>query len=104
MKLIKLVKFVKRNRSGESTRKTRPVKQELLQKIRNGEYKEVIVYKLDRWARSSRELILEIQELTDKGVRFVSLSDNLDFSTSTGRLHFHSEDNIQTIYNHAHSY
>jgi putative DNA-invertase from lambdoid prophage Rac len=73
----------------ESTRKTRPLKQELLQKIRNGEYKEVIVYKLDRWARSSRELILEIQELTDKGVRFVSLSDNLDFSTSTGRLHFH---------------
>jgi DNA invertase Pin-like site-specific DNA recombinase len=73
----------------ESTRKTRPVKQALLQKIRNGEYKEVIVYKLDRWARSSRELILEVQELTDKGVRFISLSDNLDFSTATGRLHFH---------------
>jgi DNA invertase Pin-like site-specific DNA recombinase len=72
----------------ESTRKTRPVKQELLQKLRKGEYKEVIVYKLDRWARSSRELILEIQELTDKGVRFISISDNIDFSTSSGRLHF----------------
>ena len=72
----------------ESTRKTRPVKQNLLQRIRNGEYKEVIVYKLDRWARSSRELILEIQELTDKGVGFISLSDNLDFSTASGRLHF----------------
>jgi len=72
----------------ESTRKTRPVKQELLQKLRAGEYKEVIVYKLDRWARSSTELILEIQELTEKGVRFVSISDNLDFSTSSGRLHF----------------
>jgi putative DNA-invertase from lambdoid prophage Rac len=43
---------------------------------------------LDRWARSSRELILEIQELLDKGVRFVSISDNLDFSTASGRLHF----------------
>jgi DNA invertase Pin-like site-specific DNA recombinase len=72
----------------ESTRKTRPVKQELLKKLRNGDYKEVIVYKLDRWARSSRELILEIQELTDKGIGFISLSDNLDFSTATGRLHF----------------
>jgi DNA invertase Pin-like site-specific DNA recombinase len=72
----------------ESTRKTRPVKQELLHKIRQGEYKEVIIYKLDRWARSSRELILEIQELIDKGVRFVSISDNIDFSTSAGRLHF----------------
>jgi len=72
----------------ESTRKTRPVKQELLNKLRKGEYKEVVVYKLDRWARSSRELILEIQELIDKGIRFVSISDNIDFSTSAGRLHF----------------
>lgn len=72
----------------ESTRKTRPIKQQLLHKLRKGEYKEVIVYKLDRWARSSRELILEIQELLDKGVRFVSISDNLDFSTASGRLHF----------------
>lgn len=72
----------------ESTRKTRPIKQELLQRLRKGEYKEVIVYKLDRWARSSTELILEIQELMSKGVRFVSISDNLDFSTSSGRLHF----------------
>jgi DNA invertase Pin-like site-specific DNA recombinase len=71
-----------------STRKTRPIKQELLHKLRQGEYKEVIIYKLDRWARSSRELILEIQELIDKGVRFVSISDNIDFSTSAGRLHF----------------
>jgi DNA invertase Pin-like site-specific DNA recombinase len=72
----------------ESTRKTRPIKQELLQKLRAGQYKEVIVFKLDRWARSSQELILEIQELIDKGIRFVSIYDNLDFSTSSGRLHF----------------
>jgi DNA invertase Pin-like site-specific DNA recombinase len=73
----------------ESSRKTRPVKQELLHKLRKGEYSQIIVYKLDRFARSSRELILEIQELIDKGVGFISISDNLDFSSSTGRLHFH---------------
>jgi putative DNA-invertase from lambdoid prophage Rac len=72
----------------ESTKKTRPVKQDLLQKLRQGHYREVIVFKLDRWARSSTELILEIQELTQKGIRFVSISDNLDFSTSSGRFHF----------------
>lgn len=72
----------------ESSRKTRPVKQELLQKLRKGEYSHVIVYKLDRFARSSRELILEIQELIDKGIGFISISDNLDFSNSVGRLHF----------------
>ena len=72
----------------ESSRKTRPVKQELLRKLRKGEYSHIIVYKLDRFARSSRELILEIQELIDKGIAFVSVSDNLDFSNSVGRLHF----------------
>jgi putative DNA-invertase from lambdoid prophage Rac len=72
----------------ESTRKTRPVKQGLLAKLRNNEYEAVIVYKLDRWARSSTELILDIKELIDKGVRFISFSDNLDFSTAAGKLHF----------------
>ncbi|WP_320112054.1 recombinase family protein [Draconibacterium orientale] len=72
----------------ESSRRTRPVKQELLKKLRSGEYSGVIVYKIDRWARSSTELILEIKELVDKGITFVSISDNLDFSTAAGRLHF----------------
>lgn len=72
----------------ESSRRTRPVKQALLQKLRNGEYAGVIVYKIDRWARSSTELILEIKELVDKNITFISVSDNLDFSTATGRLHF----------------
>jgi len=72
----------------ESTRKTRPVKQDLLSKLRNGEYTSVIVYKLDRWARSSTELILDTKELIDKGIGFISISDNLDFSTAAGVLHF----------------
>ena len=72
----------------ESTRKTRPIKQAVLSKLRSGEYSTVIVFKLDRWARSSRELLLEIQELVDKGIGFVSVSDNLDFTNAVGRLHF----------------
>ena len=72
----------------ESTRKTRPVKQALLTKLRANEYDAVVVYKLDRWARSSTELILETKELIDKGVGFISISDNLDFTTASGKLHF----------------
>lgn len=72
----------------ESTRKTRPVKQELLKKLRSGEYESVIVYKLDRWARSSSELILDVSELIKKNIGFISLSDNLDFTTASGKLHF----------------
>ena len=72
----------------ESTRKTRPVKQELLQKLRAGQYESVIVFKLDRWARSSSELIMDVSELIKKGIGFISLSDNLDFTTASGKLHF----------------
>lgn len=72
----------------ESTRKTRPVKQALLARLRKHEYDAVIVYKLDRWARSSTELILDTKELLDKGIGFVSISDNIDFNSASGRLYF----------------
>lgn len=92
---IRLIQYAKNNsldydlfEEVESTRNTRPVKQMLLQKLRAFEYSKIVVYKLDRYARSSRELILEIQELTDKGIGFVSVSDNLDFTKAVGRLHF----------------
>lgn len=75
-------------REVESSRKTRPVKQALLTMLRNKEYDAIIVYKIDRYARSSAELILEVKELLDKGVAFISISDNLDFSTAAGKLHF----------------
>lgn len=39
-------------------RKTRPVKSELLRKLRREEYRIVMVEKLDSWANGSTELIL----------------------------------------------
>jgi putative DNA-invertase from lambdoid prophage Rac len=72
----------------QSSRKTRPVKATMLQKLRDMEYDGCLVVKLDRFARSSRELILEVDELLKKGVFFLSINDSLDFSTASGRLHF----------------
>jgi DNA invertase Pin-like site-specific DNA recombinase len=92
---IRLIEYAKKNdctfdlfEEVESTRKTRPVKQALLQKIRQNNYHAVVVYKLDRWARSSTELILDTKEILDKGIGFISISDNLDFSSAAGKLHF----------------
>jgi DNA invertase Pin-like site-specific DNA recombinase len=34
----------------QSTRKTRPIKQMLLQRLRKGDFTAVVVFKLDRWA------------------------------------------------------
>ena len=72
----------------QSTRNTRPIKKELLNALRKRKYDGVLVYKLDRWARSSRELILEINELITKGIAFYSYTENIDFTTATGKLHF----------------
>lgn len=72
-----------------STRKTRPIKQEVLMALRNKQFDGVCIWRLDRWARSTRELILEIKELHDKEIIFKSISDNIDFSTPAGKLQFH---------------
>ena len=92
---VRLIEFAKNNgctfdvyEETESTRKTRPVKQSLMTRLRKNEYDAVVVYKLDRFARSSTELILDVQELIKKGIGFISISDNLDFSSASGRLHF----------------
>lgn len=72
----------------ESTRKTRPVKAGLLDKLRKHEFDAVLVFKFDRWARSTLELVSEMKELTDKGIGFISFYENLDLTTPTGRMHF----------------
>ena len=69
-----------------STRKTRPIKAEVLRKLRTFELDGVIIYKLDRWARSSSELIRELEELHKKGILFVSLTDNINLDTASGKL------------------
>lgn len=73
----------------ETTRKTRPIKEDLLQRLRRREYDGLLIYKLDRWGRSLTELALEIQELHDKGINFISFMENIDLNTATGKLQFH---------------
>ena len=70
----------------ESTRKTRPVKQEVMNLLRKGKYDGVIVWKLDRWARSLQELIMDIDEITNKGKQFIVLTQPIDTTNASGRL------------------
>lgn len=48
----------------------------------------VLVWKLDRFGRSLRHLVNALAEFESLNVAFVSLSDNLDLSTASGRLMF----------------
>lgn len=47
-----------------------------------------VVYKLDRLARSTKELYQLTDELQKKGVQFVSINDQLDTTTPTGKAMF----------------
>lgn len=48
----------------------------------------VLVWKFDRFARSTRELINALEEFNSLGVNFISYKENIDTSTPTGKIIF----------------
>lgn len=70
----------------ESTRKTRPIKEGILQAIRQGKFDGILIYKLDRWARSLQELIMNVTEITNRGKQFIVLTQPFDTTSSAGML------------------
>ena len=48
----------------------------------------VLVWKIDRFGRSLKHLVNALADLAALGVSFISLRDNLDLSTPSGRLMF----------------
>jgi DNA invertase Pin-like site-specific DNA recombinase len=48
----------------------------------------ILVWKIDRFGRSLKHLVNALAELAALGVAFISLKDNLDLSTPSGRLMF----------------
>jgi DNA invertase Pin-like site-specific DNA recombinase len=69
----------------ESTRKTRPVQWDLYNKLLKKKYDGLLVYKFDRWARSTKELVEHMERLIEYNVRVISYSENIDISTTMGR-------------------
>ena len=48
----------------------------------------ILVWEIDRFGRSLKHLVNSLAELGALGVAFISLRDNLDLSTPSGRLMF----------------
>jgi DNA invertase Pin-like site-specific DNA recombinase len=65
----------------------RPELMKLLDSARKGDV--VIVWKLDRLARSLRQLIDTTGMLNERGVEFHSLTENINTTTPSGKLTFH---------------
>jgi len=61
----------------ESTRKTRPVKNDIFQDALRKKWDLILVWKLDRWARSMQELINDLELLKQNNVQFKTLKENI---------------------------
>ncbi len=64
----------------------RPGLQELMWLVRSRKVDILVVTKLDRLARSLKHLVGLLDELTSLGVIFISIHDQIDLTTATGRL------------------
>jgi DNA invertase Pin-like site-specific DNA recombinase len=67
---------------------SRPALNQLMADAGRRKIDAVLVWKLDRFARSLKMLVTSLSELEALGVAFVSLRDNLDLTTPSGRLMF----------------
>ena len=70
--------------SGKS--KDRPALNALFMHVRKGD--TIVVWKLDRLARSLKDLIELFNEMNSLEVHFLSLQDSINTSTATGRFTF----------------
>lgn len=79
---ITIDKMYEEKISGKNT--DRPQLQSMLQYVREGD--TVYVESFSRLARSTRDLLEIVEELTSKGVQFVSLKENVDTSAPQGKF------------------
>lgn len=70
-----------------ATKAERPELMRLLDNARKGDV--IIVWKLDRLARSLRQLIDTTVLLNERGVELHSLTENINTTTPSGKLTFH---------------
>ena len=66
--------------------KTRPARQRLIAEAKAGAFDAICVWKLDRWGRSTVDVLTTVTELDSAGVAFVSVQDSIDMTTAQGRL------------------
>jgi len=67
--------------------RARPQLDALLDQLRKGDV--VIVWKLDRLARSLKDLVALVNQIQEKGASFHSVNDQIDTNSAHGKFTFH---------------
>jgi len=71
------------------SKEQRPAFNQLMEDARKRKIDIILVWRLDRFGRSLKHLIVSLDELKTLGLGFVSFKESLDFTTATGRLMLH---------------
>jgi DNA invertase Pin-like site-specific DNA recombinase len=66
----------------------RPQLNALMQAARNYAFDCVLVWKFDRFARSTQHLLMALEEFDHLGIRFVSIQDQIDTTSPMGKALF----------------
>ena len=64
---------------------SRPALNELMDDARKRKFDTVLVWKFDRFARSTKHLISALEEFKNLGIDFISYSENIDTTSPLGR-------------------
>ncbi len=70
------------------SKESRPELNRLMSDAHRRRFDAVLVWKIDRFGRSLKHLVNSLADLAAYGIAFISLRDNLDLSTPSGRLMF----------------
>lgn len=72
---------------GESgSKESRPAFDLMLEDMRHNRFQAVMVWKLDRIGRSVQHLVSLFTEFKKRGIEFISITQNIDTTTSEGRM------------------
>lgn len=69
-------------------KESRPELNRLMADAKRRKFDAIAVWKLDRFGRSLKHLVMTLADLESLGIAFVSLRDGFDLSTPSGRLMF----------------
>jgi len=67
---------------------SRPELDRMMQSVRTAGISSVIVYSFSRFARSTKHLLSALEEFNERGVAFISLTENVDTTSAIGKALF----------------
>jgi DNA invertase Pin-like site-specific DNA recombinase len=69
-------------------KESRPQLNELMSDSRKRKFDSILVWRFDRFARSTKHLLLSLEEFRSLGVQFISYQENIDTSSPLGQALF----------------